>query len=186
MKQELVDVLDDQGKKTGEVLPIDKIHEKELWHGVAHIWIYNKQGQMLMQHRSSTVKWGADQWDLAGGGHISAAETPEQAALRELYEELGLKLSKEKLKVAGKTYAENTNAFSGKRHKAWEWNYIAEMGVDLSEVTLQEDESQGVKWIDLDQLESELENEATYQNYAPRNTSLYTLVIKQIRSSLQS
>ena len=184
MKSELADVLDDKGETTGKVLPIEEIHEKELWHGVAHIWVYNKHGQMLMQHRSSTVKWGADQWDLAGGGHISAAETPQQAALRELYEELGLKLNEEKLKAAGKTYAENTSSPRGKRHKAWEWNYIAQMDVDLAEVKLQEAESQGVKWIDLDQLEAELEDEATYQNYAPRNTSLYYLVIKEIRNSL--
>lgn len=185
MKRELIDVLDEKGNITGKVLPLDEVHQKELWHGVAHIWAYNSKGQMLMQQRSSKVTWGANQWDLAGGGHISAAETPSQAVQRELLEELGLTLEVENLIEAGITFAENTNPVYGFKHRACEWNYIAQMSVDLSEVELQEAEAQAVQWISLDLLEEDLSSEETYQNYAPRDKGLYKLVITKIRENLK-
>jgi isopentenyldiphosphate isomerase len=186
MSLEQIDVLDEQGNNTGRVLSFDEVHQNELWHGVAHIWVYNDKGQMLMQQRGSDVAWAANKWDLAGGGHISAGETPKQAAMRELSEELGLEVNEKDLIQAGKTYAENTTPKTGKLHRAWEWNYIAKMDVDLSEVKLQAEETQKVAWMDLDQIEKDLDDEEAFSKYAPRNTSLYRLVIRTVRENLKS
>jgi 8-oxo-dGTP pyrophosphatase MutT (NUDIX family) len=49
---------------------------------------------LLLTRRASTLRAHAGQWALPGG-RIDAGETPEQAALRELHEELGLLLPAE-------------------------------------------------------------------------------------------
>lgn len=49
---ENLDVLDEQGNKTGEIKSRDEIHEKGLWHRTVHIWVVNDNKDVLMQLRS--------------------------------------------------------------------------------------------------------------------------------------
>lgn len=60
-------------------------------HNVAVGIFIGHQG-VLLCHRRADRRWYADRWDLPGG-HIDACETPRQALIRELYEELGITVS---------------------------------------------------------------------------------------------
>lgn len=53
--------------------------------------IFNKEGKILLQKRSDTGNWGLP------GGAIELGESLEDAAIREVYEETGLKVSVKKL-----------------------------------------------------------------------------------------
>jgi len=46
-------------------------------------------GRVLLAHRSPARRWYPDVWDLPGG-HVEPGETPRQALVRELAEELGV------------------------------------------------------------------------------------------------
>jgi 8-oxo-dGTP diphosphatase len=48
-------------------------------------------GMVLLCHRSASRRWFPNVWDLPGG-HIEPGETPTAALLRELHEELGIRL----------------------------------------------------------------------------------------------
>ena len=50
--EELIDVLDENGIKTGEILPRSEVHRRGLWHKVILIAIVNEKNQVLMQQRS--------------------------------------------------------------------------------------------------------------------------------------
>jgi len=52
MKEELLDVLDENGVKTGEVLPRKVVHEKGLWHRAIVVAIVNDANKILIQQRS--------------------------------------------------------------------------------------------------------------------------------------
>ncbi len=55
---------------------------------------WHSEGAVLLTRRAATLRAHAGQWALPGG-RIDDGETPEQAALRELHEEVGLALPAE-------------------------------------------------------------------------------------------
>lgn len=50
-----------------------------------------RDGRILLGHRHPQRRWYPDCWDLIGG-HVEAAETPEEAVRRECREELGVEI----------------------------------------------------------------------------------------------
>lgn len=47
--EELIDVLDENGNKTGEILTRKQVHEQGLWHKIVAVAIIDKDGNILMQ-----------------------------------------------------------------------------------------------------------------------------------------
>ena len=102
---------------------------------MVHICIFNEKGEMLIQQRQNGKKWG-NLWDVSVGGGVQAGETTQQAAHRELMEELGLKYDFQDLSPAV------TTTF----HKGFDDLYIIHADPALSSVRLQPEEVQAVRW----------------------------------------
>ena len=51
-----------------------------------------RDGQILLVHRNPSRRWYPDVWDLPGG-HVEQGESGLQALVRELYEELGVRVT---------------------------------------------------------------------------------------------
>ena len=49
---ELLDILDENGNKTGEVEERSEVYRKGLWHRSCHIWIENDNKEILVQKRN--------------------------------------------------------------------------------------------------------------------------------------
>lgn len=64
--------------------------KRMLLHPVVHLHVFNKQGNLLLQHRPKWKTIQPNKWDTAVGGHVDYGETIEQALLRETREEIGL------------------------------------------------------------------------------------------------
>ena len=54
MLEELVDVLDENGIKTGKILSRDEVQKKGLWHRAIVVAIVNEKNEILLQQRSSS------------------------------------------------------------------------------------------------------------------------------------
>jgi isopentenyldiphosphate isomerase len=90
--EEQLDVLDEQGEKTGEIQSYKEVHRVGLWHRTIHAWFLNSKGQLLLQKRSIKKQSNPGLWDISVAGHISAGQTSVEAAQRETEEEIGLML----------------------------------------------------------------------------------------------
>ena len=53
--------------------------------------LLRRADRVLLCHRTADRQWYPDAWDLPGG-HVEDGETPEQALVRELREELGVEV----------------------------------------------------------------------------------------------
>lgn len=71
-------------------LPRNQVHGHPVWHRVSHIWLVNNRGDILCQQRALTKELNPGFWEPFFGGHLAPDELYEQAARRELKEELGL------------------------------------------------------------------------------------------------
>ncbi|MBN1807974.1 MAG: NUDIX domain-containing protein [Planctomycetes bacterium] len=64
--------------------------DRSLVHKSVHIIVSGPGGRLVLQKRSLLKKIQPGKWDTSVGGHVLAGETVEQAAARELHEELGI------------------------------------------------------------------------------------------------
>lgn len=89
----------------GEVMTATQAILSGRWLGSANVWVYrqnNGQLEFLYQEREPNSPWMPGKLDVAAGGYYNKGEcaTPQtrrQGALRELTEELGLRVASERL-----------------------------------------------------------------------------------------
>ena len=182
MSEEMVDILDDKGNKTGQVLTRSESHAKNLWHPIIHLWIFNLKGEILMQRRSANKPVFPDVWDVAVGGHVSAGESPQDAVIKEAQEELGIKIDKQKFKFICKTRF-GTKMPDGWVNNIFIWSYITKMDIQIAELKLQEEEVSGAKWFSLDELDKMLNNPAETEDFSPDIVDDSKVVIAEIRKN---
>ena len=94
---EFFDVYNEDGSLAGYKAGRGETHRKGLWHRTVHIWILNSQAEVLLQKRAMDKETFPGLWDISCAGHVDAGELPEDAAIRELSEELGIQISKKEL-----------------------------------------------------------------------------------------
>lgn len=87
---ELFDVVDEQDNALRQEAR-DTVHEQNLLHRAVHIFVFNKHKDLFLQKRSRLKDRHPGVWDSSAAGHLDAGEAYEQAAIRELGEELGIK-----------------------------------------------------------------------------------------------
>lgn len=95
---EYFDILTEHGDKIGMKESREEVHSDGAYHGSIHIW-YVEGDEVLLQKRSQNKDSCAGKWDAAVTGHIDAGESPLDAALRELREELNLEVCADNLKL---------------------------------------------------------------------------------------
>lgn len=88
---ELFDVVDEQDRVTGQAARRE-VHARGWRHRAVHLLVVNAQGQVFLQKRSMTKDLFPGIWDSSAAGHVGAGEDYDGTAVRELEEELGLKL----------------------------------------------------------------------------------------------
>lgn len=93
---ELLDIYDASGNPTGQTAergtPLPPGH----YFLCAHIILENTDGLFLIQQRSDQKKTRPGTWDITAGA-VDAGETSLDGALREVKEEIGLQMSREKM-----------------------------------------------------------------------------------------
>jgi isopentenyldiphosphate isomerase len=86
---ELRDVINEDDEVIGQA-DEEEVRRKDLLSRVAFIILVNSRRELLLQQRAATKETYPLYWSGAAAGHVDSGETYEQAASRELSEELGI------------------------------------------------------------------------------------------------
>ena len=89
---ELWDVYDKDRNKTGRTMVRGSAFQEGDYHLVVHICIFNSRNEMLIQKRQPFKDNFSGMWDITVGGSAVAGDTSQQAAARELLEEVGIQM----------------------------------------------------------------------------------------------
>jgi len=110
LQPEKVHLLAEEGGEVslGQLHDHGDAEEKGLPQACVYIAVVDQDGRVYIQHRSHKKRLHPDLKTISASGHVDPGETFEQAAVRELYEELGITCPAEDLRRVG--------SFSGLPH----------------------------------------------------------------------
>lgn len=180
---ELLDIWDEEGRKTGRTALKSDAHRHGWCHPTVHIWFYTADARVLLQRRAEDKDTFPGLWDVSVAGHIGAGETPEQGALREIREEIGLEVESgalELLTVHKEAYTHPNGIVDCEFHHV----YVALLQRPLHELTAQASEVAELKLLPLITFAEEVWGLARPGRYVPHGTGYYQTVIRSIRSRL--
>lgn len=89
---ELFDVVDEHDRVVGQA-PRRVVHANGWRHRAIHVLVFNGAGKVFLHQRSRQKDLFPGAWDSSCAGHVGAGEDYDPTAVRELAEELGLRLS---------------------------------------------------------------------------------------------
>jgi isopentenyl-diphosphate delta-isomerase len=141
---ELIDILTPEGKPTQKTALKSEAHKNGWFHATVHIWLFTSDKKILLQKRALTKKVFPGIWDISVAGHIGAGEEILEAAKREIFEEIGLKLEEKDLIKIGTRIHQVTHK-NGIQDNEHHHIFIAELKVPVSALTMQEEEVAGLK-----------------------------------------
>lgn len=141
-KDELLFVVDEENNPI-EPRTREEVHRYGIWHRTSHVWIINKENQVLCQQRSFKKLEAPGRWDQFFGGHVSSESDNLKTAVAELKEELGITTGPTDLKFL----------FTYKRDEGKEFQYVYKLNWNNNfDIKLESDEVEQVQWFDLDEL----------------------------------
>lgn len=138
--EEIFEVYTRAGEKIGTA-PKSKCHSSNpgFYHKPCWIWIINSDGKILVQKRAKTKKNFPSLWDMPSAGHVDAGETGIEGAIRETFEELGVKTKEEDYEYIGEYIYDF----------AWEIAqiYLLKLDYELDKFSISEDEVEAIEWL---------------------------------------
>lgn len=86
---EMLDVINDKDEVIRQAT-MEEVWDKKLSCRIVHVLIYDEYGKLACQVRSDKKFFCPGCYSTSVGGHMQAGETPEEAAKREMQEEVGI------------------------------------------------------------------------------------------------
>ena len=99
--KEMLELYDEENKPLKIVKEKSLVHREGDFHRVIHVCIINDKCEILCNKRSKDKDLYANKLDIIFGGHLKSRESYEDAAIRELKEEIGMCIRKYDLKHIG-------------------------------------------------------------------------------------
>jgi isopentenyl-diphosphate delta-isomerase len=150
MTEEYLDILDEEGNKTGEAKPYNEAHEKGLRHAAVHVWVVTPDNRIILQKRAANKRLFPSHWDISVGGHVSAGQTHLEAAIRETQEELGLDFKESDFMLL-RTLQVHNEPNNGYIDEEFNYMYVVRADVKESDLKFTDGEVEEVKFLTIDE-----------------------------------
>lgn len=156
MKEELLDVLDENGIKTGQILSRKEVHKQGLWHRIIVVTIINEKNEILLQQRSHNKDKNPDMWDISVTGHLSAGQDSLTAATREISEEVGVSLGYSvDVKDFRFMFSYRKEEYVNENHfdrQYYDFFILRQTGINENNIRFQSSEVQAIKFVTISEL----------------------------------
>ena len=140
MVMELLDLYDKSLKLTGKTIERGQHIPFGYMIPIVAVLVYNDQGQYLIQKVAATK----GNYFASRAGHVQSGETDfTKAMLREMEEEIGLKVSRDDLKLVKIRRYEYKFTFL----------YLLRSNVRIEDLRLQEEEVESIRWMSIAEIE---------------------------------
>lgn len=196
---EMFDILDENGEKTGVRASKSEVHQRGLWHTGVHLCVTDGKGHIFQQQRgvAPAVRILPGVWDLfIAAGHVSAGEDPLDALARETFEEIGRKISRDllaqcKVGITRSDYWVDDPTFEngGYHHRVYDHTYVMCIpDLDLHTLVLEPGKVTGVRAYPIEQLALDIKQPECSRNYSQHahrpvdDARLYQMVIDRART----
>ncbi|MCD8914327.1 NUDIX domain-containing protein [Staphylococcus simulans] len=131
------------------------------YHLVVHVCVFNQKGEMLIQQRKQDKKLWPGLWDFSAAGAVMQGETSNQAAQREVKEELNLDLDFTLMRPQlAMTYTAGFDDI-----------YLIQGDIDETDITIEPEEVEAIRFVNRETLLNMLDSK-TFINYKPGLISL--------------
>lgn len=148
--------------KTEETMVRGEKITKGFYRLVVHVCIFNSRGEMLIQQRQPFKSSWSNMWDITVGGSAISGDTSQSAAEREVYEEIGYKLSLDGIRPALTINFED----------GFDDMYLIKKDIEISDLYLQYEEVKAVKWASKEEILKMIDEEI----FIPYHKSLIELL----------
>ena len=178
MVDDVIDIVNEKNKILEQQLK-SKAHKEGLLHRVAHVWMHNSKGGVLLQLRAKNKLLFPNMWDVSAAGHILAGEEVIISALREVEEEIGLKLEKKDLEFIDilRTHVK-ANDFE---NNEFAYLYLYKFEGNISKLVLQEEEVQEIKFFPIEEIEEKLKSNPEIFTPYP---SVFKRILEEVRKRI--
>ena len=157
--QELLQVVDEHtGEPTGEHVSRAELFEKNLWCRTTNIFVFNSAGEILCHERSKNKERFPGAWSTHFGGHVTKGESFKISALKEVQEEIGITVNPFQL-IPWRTSKKEIS-------RIWIRDFLTVFDGQISELTIQKEELDQVKWVKIDDLLAMLDDETATSDSA--------------------
>ena len=160
MSMENVILVDEKDNQVG-LMPKLEAHQKGLLHRAFSVFIFNSDYKLLLQKRASSKYHSGGLWTNTCCSHPRDGEDIIDAANRRLDEEMGIKTSLRKVFDFIYTAKLDNNLIEN------EFDHVLYGVYDIDPI-LNKEEAEDFKWIDMETLKNDIEN----------NTDQYTVWFK--------
>jgi isopentenyldiphosphate isomerase len=149
---EMLDVLNEDGSPTGRQASRKEVHEKGLWHRAAHVWFVNNDKEILVQKRSLHMESHPGEYDTSAAGHLSDGDSSVEGALREVEEELGIKLKESDLIKLGEVTRQSIQRGGKYINNEWDDVYVVRKDIPVEDFVIQRGELELIKYVPLEKM----------------------------------
>lgn len=148
---EYLDLFDENRSPIGKTALKSEIHKKGLWHVSVDIWLYDGNGNLIIQKRASNKDTYPNCWDVSVAGHVKAGEKPLEAIKREVLEELGIALPLSVIEYID-TFDIITTHNSELIDKEFHYVYAAPLDLSAHQLQLQVEEVAAIELLSIEKL----------------------------------
>ena len=179
MDDEYLDILGEDGQPLGKTCLKSEAHQKGYFHSTVHVWFYTSNGEVLLQKRGADKQTFPNYWDVSVAGHVGAGEAIEEAALREVKEEIGLEINKTQLTKID--IRKNINLHpNGVKDCEFQHVFLVELNVTFNNLTRQKEEVDDLCLFSIEDFKYHIEHPESDIGIVPSDPSYYYFVIDNI------